>query len=239
GAVGTYRGRVAHPNTIFLLAARSGQRALPLYRTAGARRRVYPRRHGRDHTGQAGGAARRRGGAGRPLADRRDVVAFRRRALPAARPQSAAQEGAEIGRTAAAAPGAGAAAAGIDDFEDLHWIDPTSRELLDLTVEKITALPVLLVATYRPGFQPPWVGGSQVTVIALNRLGRNEGATLVHRLAGNLGALPRYMVEEIVERTDGVPLFVEELPKTVVEAGAVRGYASISAVPLSSLPVPA
>jgi hypothetical protein len=102
-------------------------------------------------------------------------------------------------------------------FEGLHWIDPTSRELLDLTVEKITDLPVLLVATYRPEFQPPWVGGSQVTVIALNRLGRNEGATLVHRLAANLGALPSDIVEEIVERTDGVPLFVEELTKAVVE----------------------
>ena len=124
-------------------------------------------------------------------------------------------------------------------FEDLHWIDPTSRELLDLTVEKITELPVLLVATYRPEFQPPWVGGSQVTVIALNRLGRNEGATLVHRLAGNLGALPPDIVDEIVERTDGVPLFVEELTKAVVEAGADRGYASIAAVPPSSLAVPA
>src|SRR5262249_15002540 len=61
-------------------------------------------------------------------------------------------------------------------FEDLHWIDPTSRELLDLTVERIAGLPVLLVVTYRPEFQPPWVGGSQVTVIALNRLGRSEGA---------------------------------------------------------------
>jgi predicted ATPase len=124
-------------------------------------------------------------------------------------------------------------------FEDLHWIDPTSRELLDLTVEKITGLPVLLVATYRPEFQPPWVGGSQVTVIALNRLGRNEGATLVHRLAGNLGTLPPEIVDEIVERTDGVPLFVEEMTKAVVEAGANRGYASISAVPPSSLAVPA
>ena len=124
-------------------------------------------------------------------------------------------------------------------FEDLHWIDPTSRELLDLTVEKITGLPVLLVATYRPEFQPPWVGQSQVTVIALNRLGRNEGATLVHRLAGNLGALPPDIVDEIVERTDGVPLFVEELTKAVVEAGADRGYVSISAVPPSSLAVPA
>jgi class 3 adenylate cyclase len=124
-------------------------------------------------------------------------------------------------------------------FEDLHWIDPTSRELLDLTVEKIAALPVLLVVTYRPEFQPPWVGQSQVTVIALNRLGRNEGVTLVHRLAGNLGALPPDIVDEIVERSDGVPLFVEELTKAVVEAGADRGYASISAVPPSSLAVPA
>jgi len=78
-----------------------------------------------------------------------------------------------------------------------------------------------------------------VTVIALNRLGRNEGATLVHRLAGNLGALPPDIVDEIVERTDGVPLFVEELTKAVVEAGADRGYASISAAPPSSLAVPA
>ena len=124
-------------------------------------------------------------------------------------------------------------------FEDLHWIDPTSREVLDLTVEKIAALPVLLVAPHRPEFQPPWVGGSQVTVIALNRLGSNEGATLVHQLAGNLGALPPDVVDEIVERTDGVPLFVEELTKAVVEAGADRGYASISAVPSSSLAVPA
>jgi hypothetical protein len=124
-------------------------------------------------------------------------------------------------------------------FEDLHWIDPTSRELLDLAVEKITDLPVLLVATYRPEFQPPWVGGSQVTVIALNRLGRNEGALLVHRLAGNLGALPPDIVDEIVERTDGVPLFVEELTKAVVEAGADRGNASMAAVPPSLLAVPA
>ena len=124
-------------------------------------------------------------------------------------------------------------------FEDLHWIDPTSREVLDLTVERIAALPVLLVVTYRPEFEPPWVGQSQVTVIALNRLGRSEGATLVRRLAGNLGALPPDIVDEIVERTDGVPLFVEELTKAVVEAGADRGYASIGGVPPSSLAVPA
>jgi DNA-binding winged helix-turn-helix (wHTH) protein/predicted ATPase len=124
-------------------------------------------------------------------------------------------------------------------FEDLHWLDPTSREVLDLTVEKITGLPVLLVATHRPEFHPPWIGQSQVTVIALNRLGRDEGARLVHQLAGNLRTLPADVVDEIVERTDGVPLFVEELTKAVVEAGADRGYASMSAVPQSSLAVPA
>src|SRR5262252_2766683 len=124
-------------------------------------------------------------------------------------------------------------------FEDLHWIDPTSREVLELMVEKIKGLLVLLVATYRTEFQPPWVGQSQVTVVALNRLGRNEGATLVHQLAGNLGALPPDVVDEIVERTDGVPLFVEELTKAVVEAGADRGQVSMAAVPPSSLAVPA
>jgi hypothetical protein len=64
---------------------------------------------------------------------------------------------------------------------------------------------VLLVATYRPEFQPPWIGGSQVTVVALNRLGRNEGASLVHRLAGNIGALPPDVVDEIVEAPTGCP----------------------------------
>jgi predicted ATPase len=78
-----------------------------------------------------------------------------------------------------------------------------------------------------------------VTVIALNRLGRNEGASLVHQLAGNRGALPPDVVDEIVERTDGVPLFVEELTKAVVEVGAERGNRSMSAVPPSSLAVPA
>src|SRR5215469_2390268 len=108
-------------------------------------------------------------------------------------------------------------------FEDAHWIDPTSRELLDLTLDRVRRLPVLLVITFRPEFQHGWNGQPQVTMIALNRLGRSDGAMLVHRLAGNLGALPPDIVDEIVERTDGVPLFVEELTKAVVEAGADRG----------------
>jgi class 3 adenylate cyclase len=124
-------------------------------------------------------------------------------------------------------------------FEDLHWIDPTSRETLDLTVERITDLPVLLVATHRPEFQPPWAGQSQVTVITLNRLRRSEGAAMVRRLVGGFGTLPPEVVDEIVERTDGVPLFVEEVTKAVVEAGADCGHVSVSAVPAASLTVPA
>ena len=102
-------------------------------------------------------------------------------------------------------------------FEDAHWIDPTSRELLDLTVERVPSLPVLLVVTFRPEFQPPWTGQPHVTMLALNRLGRGDGAALVERLAGNAG-LPHEIVDEIVERTDGVPLFVEELTKAVLES---------------------
>jgi len=76
-------------------------------------------------------------------------------------------------------------------FEDLHWIDPTSRELLDLILARVDCLPVLLVATFRPEFQPPWAGQPHVTLMALNRLGRGDGAAMVERLAGNTASLPR------------------------------------------------
>jgi len=103
-------------------------------------------------------------------------------------------------------------------FEDAHWIDPTSRELLDLTVERARSLPVLLIATFRPEFQPPWTGQSQVTMLALNRLDRRDRITLVEQIAGG-EALPDELVAQIAERTDGVPLFVEELTKSVLERG--------------------
>jgi class 3 adenylate cyclase/predicted ATPase len=102
-------------------------------------------------------------------------------------------------------------------FEDAHWIDPTTRELLDLTVDRVRHLPILLVITFRPEFQPPWGGRSQVASVALNRLGERDGEALVQTLAGN-AALTAEMVAEIVERTDGVPLFVEELTKAVLES---------------------
>ena len=104
-------------------------------------------------------------------------------------------------------------------LEDAHWIDPTSRELLDLTVDRVRRLPVLLAITFRPEFQPAWGGRAHVMSLVLNRLGEQDGETLVHTLAGNAALMPE-IVAEIVERTDGVPLFVEELTKAVLESPA-------------------
>jgi class 3 adenylate cyclase/predicted ATPase len=106
-------------------------------------------------------------------------------------------------------------------FEDAHWIDPTSRELLDLTVERILSLPVLLIVTFRPEFQPSWTGRPQVTTLALNRLDWRDRTVLVGQIAGGK-TLPDEVVSQIVDRTDGVPLFVEELTKSVLESGLLR-----------------
>jgi hypothetical protein len=125
-------------------------------------------------------------------------------------------------------------------FEDVHWIDPTSRELLDLAIDRVRRLRVLLVITFRPEFQPPWGGRSHVTSLALTRLGERDGEALVQKLAG-IAALAPEMVAEIVERTDGVPLFVEELTKAVLESGerGDRVGAVLSKTSLTTLSVPA
>jgi class 3 adenylate cyclase/predicted ATPase len=125
-------------------------------------------------------------------------------------------------------------------FEDAHWIDPTTRELVDLTIDRVARLPMLLVVTFRPEFQHAWSGQPHVTVLALNRLRGRDGAALVDRLAGNTG-LSRDTVDEIVERADGVPLFVEELTKAVLESGDRdnRVAAVLAASPLPSAAIPA
>jgi predicted ATPase len=115
-------------------------------------------------------------------------------------------------------------------FEDIHWIDPSSRELLDRMMERIANWPVLLVATCRPEFQPPWTGQPHVTMLALTRLDRHDTAAMVESIAGN-AVLPTEVVQEIAERTDGVPLFVEELTKAVLESG------TLGAAPLGVDPV--
>lgn len=104
-------------------------------------------------------------------------------------------------------------------FEDLHWTDPTSRELLDLTVHRIERLPVLLIATFRPEFQPPWVGQSHVTMVTLGRLNRHESAALVRHLTRGEHIFPEELIEHIVERAEGVPLFLEEVTKAILETG--------------------
>jgi class 3 adenylate cyclase len=124
-------------------------------------------------------------------------------------------------------------------FEDAHWIDPTSLEALGLTVDRLRTLAVLLVITHRPEFEPPWIGRPYVTALTLNRLGEREITTIIDCVTGNK-PLPISTKQDIIERTDGIPLFVEEMTKAVLEAeteGDARRTAA--AVPSSSLAVPA
>src|SRR5690349_11602995 len=121
-------------------------------------------------------------------------------------------------------------------FDDLHWIDPSSRDLLDQLIERVVDWPVLLLAPFRPEFQPPWVGQPQVTLLTLARLDRRETAAIVANVAGD-AALPPEIMAEIVERTDGVPLFIEELTKAVLETGT-QAPATLSAVAHAGVSVP-
>ena len=125
--------------------------------------------------------------------------------------------------------------------EDAHWIDPTSLEVFGRTVDQIKALPGLLIITFRPEFNAPWAGRSHVTSLALNRLGERETAAIIAHLVGNK-ELPADVMAEIVERTDGIPLFVEEMTKAVLEAeseGEGEGRRTAAAVPSPALAVPA
>jgi hypothetical protein len=122
-------------------------------------------------------------------------------------------------------------------FDDIHWIDPSSRELLDRMIALVTDWPVLLLVMFRPEFQPPWIGQPHVTMLTLARLDRRDTAAMVANVAGD-AALPADIVAEIAERTDGVPLFIEELTKAVLEA-ATQAPAALSAMPHPGLSVPA
>lgn len=106
-------------------------------------------------------------------------------------------------------------------FEDLHWVDPTSQEWLEVLVPRLQHLPILLVATHRPEYAPPWVGQPNVTSLALRRLERSKVAQFIEGMTGGR-ALPSVVLEEILSHTDGVPLFVEELTKSVLESGQLR-----------------
>jgi class 3 adenylate cyclase/tetratricopeptide (TPR) repeat protein len=105
-------------------------------------------------------------------------------------------------------------------WEDVHWSDPTTRESLDLIIDRVPRLRVLMIVTFRPEFTPPWIGRPHVTMLTLNRLPRWQGAEMIAYVTGGK-ALPKEIFNQIVDRTDGVPLFIEELTKTVVESGII------------------
>ena len=107
-------------------------------------------------------------------------------------------------------------------LEDAHWIDPSTLELLDLAVDRVQDVPVLMVITYRPEFIPPWLGRPHVGSLTLRRLGRQLSAAMVGSVAGGQ-SLPTAVIDQIVAKTDGVPLFVEELTKAVLESGLLLG----------------
>ena len=127
----------------------------------------------------------------------------------------------------------------LNIFEDVHWIDPTSLEALTRLIDRLQDMRVLLVITYRPEFTPVWRGFTHVTTHTLNRLSRRQVATMVQQIAGDR-ALPQEVLDQIVARTDGVPLFVEELTKTILESGLLRDdgarYTLAGPLPLLAIP---
>jgi class 3 adenylate cyclase/predicted ATPase len=124
-------------------------------------------------------------------------------------------------------------------FEDAHWTDPTSLEVFSRAVDGIRTLRVLLIVTFRPEFDPPWIGQPHVTALTINRLTEREIGTMIDGVVGNK-RLTANIRQEIIERTDGIPLFAEEMTKAVLEAeneGAAEH--AVAAVPSSALAVPA
>jgi class 3 adenylate cyclase/predicted ATPase len=124
-------------------------------------------------------------------------------------------------------------------FEDVHWIDPTSLEVLGRAVEKARTLGVLLIVTYRPEFEPPWIGRPHVTGLTINRLAQRDVDAMIDRVVGNQH-IPANIRRDIIERTDGIPLFVEEMTKAVLEAESEdEAQRTAAAVPSPALAVPA
>jgi class 3 adenylate cyclase/tetratricopeptide (TPR) repeat protein len=125
-------------------------------------------------------------------------------------------------------------------FEDAQWSDPTSLELLDLIIDRVPALPLLLIATFRPEFASPWTGRPHVSLLALSRLAPRQRAEMIAGITGGK-ALPEEIAEQIADRTDGVPLFVEELTKAVIESGMLTdaGDHYTTSGPMMPLAIPA
>ena len=124
-------------------------------------------------------------------------------------------------------------------FEDVHWTDPTSLEVLGRAVDRIATLRVLLIVAFRPEFEAPWIGRPHVTALTINRLAQREVGAMIDRVVGDK-LLPASIRQDIIERTDGIPLFVEEMTKAVLEAGSqVAAEHTAGAVPSPVVAVPA
>jgi class 3 adenylate cyclase len=124
-------------------------------------------------------------------------------------------------------------------WEDVHWSDPTTGESLDLLIDRVATLRVLVIITFRPEFAPPWIGRPHVMLITLSRLPPRRRAQMIGYMTGGK-ALPKEIADQIVDRTDGVPLFVEELTKAVIESGIVTdaGDRYAAAGPVGPLAIP-
>jgi predicted ATPase len=108
-------------------------------------------------------------------------------------------------------------------MEDLHWVDPTTLEFLSLLVDRRPTARILALFTFRPDFAPPWTGRAHLTPVTLNRLPRGQAAEMTGRVAHGK-ALPPEVLEQVAAKTDGVPLFVEELTKMVLESGLLQEW---------------
>jgi class 3 adenylate cyclase/predicted ATPase len=124
-------------------------------------------------------------------------------------------------------------------FEDVHWSDPTTRDSLDLLVDRVAVLPVLVILTFRPEFTPASVGRPHVALLTLTRLPPRQRIEMIAHVTGGK-PLPKQIADQIVDRTDGVPLFIEELTKSVVESGIViqAGDHYTVAGPVAPLAIP-
>ena len=124
-------------------------------------------------------------------------------------------------------------------FEDIHWVDPTTLEFLDSMLSRLKGKQILAIFTYRPGFQPRWVGEANVSLLAINKLDQDQSLAMIHQLTSGK-VLPQEVSEQIIDRTDGVPLFVEELTRTVLDSGLLREESDHYALegPLPALAIP-
>ncbi|MEA2782731.1 MAG: hypothetical protein QOK29_4275, partial [Rhodospirillaceae bacterium] len=124
-------------------------------------------------------------------------------------------------------------------FEDAHWTDPTNLEAFGRVVDRIRTLRVLLIVTFRPEFEPPWIGRPHVTALTIDRLVQREASAIIDRVLGDK-QLPARIRQDIIERTDGIPLFVEEMTKAVLEAESDGdAWRTAGAIPPPTVTVPA